>query len=693
MSFLDAWIDRVARNRGYNKAVDNNALLASVLGSGKNQSNELMGGDGVDERVAIRSSWVFSNIDVVGKLAAESQLEIKQQKEGGGYVADLDHPFSQLFRRPNPFMSKSYIIRYTSMWLQLRGSAAWLLVPDGTGELAQIWPLPADRIKPIADSKDYISGYRYKPEGYGKQDVFLPVENICYFREPSLFSYREGMSKLDALRVAIETDRQASGWNLETFLNDVALRTLISLPPDISRGTFTQVKAEILTQLVDERKRFIIARGGELKAESIGLTHKDLEFLSGREFTREEIDRVFGFPAGFWAKEATEANSRTAMNVVIDMSVWPQLTMISEEITAQILTRYYEDEIIIAEFTDIRRGDKELKLKQNDQRFESMTIDEVRAELGLEPHADKQYGAIPWPLRDDPRSIALFIPVDAIADGTLHIDEIGNNIRDEQTQDEPDKGIDEKAIKREWERYKSIAKRRVRSGENASVYSFDSGLLDSRQLQLTRFMLAFATTPDDTDKAFHWHDDLGDRKAVTEQGNQLNDAIAAAIALYVSGELTASEFEAEIVRVANQFAGEAAIAGYGDGELPEDVNAELVTLGTANLAAATRLRELVDKQIAEGLPVAGGIVESVINLWTSRPDYVFALALVHTKANPLLTWRRGGTLKPCGDCLDRDGVTKRAAEWLLLGILPQSSALACKGFYCACGLFEENPGT
>jgi hypothetical protein len=380
------------------------------------------------------------------------------------------------------------------------------------------------------------------------------------------------------------------------------------------------------------------------------------------------------------------------MNVVIDMSVWPQLTMIGEEITAQILTRYYEDETIIAEFTDIRRGDKELKLKQNDQRFESMTVNEVRAELGLEPHADKSYGAIPWPLRNDPRSIALFIPVDAIADGTLHIDEIGNSIRDEQAADEPAKNIDEKAIRREWERYKSIAKRRLKAGENASDYSFDSTLLDNRQLQLTRFMLAFATSSDDTDKAFHRHDDLGDRKAVTEQGKQLDEAIAAAIALYVAGQLTANEFEAEIVRLSNQFAGEAAIAGYGDEELPEDVNAELVTLGAANIAAATRLRELVDKQISEGLPTSGGVVGGIINLWTSRPDYVFALALAHNKANPLLTWRRGGTLKPCGDCLDRDGVTKRAAEWLLSGILPQSSALACRGFNCVCSFFEENPG-
>ena len=693
MSIIDAWVHRVAVNRGYTKATLDSGVLASILGGGNNANSLLSGSnDRVDAKTAIRSSWVFSNVDTIGKLAAESQLIIKRQKPKGGYEPDPDHAFENLFIRPNPHMSKSYVIRYTSMWLQLRGEAAWLLVPDKTGELAEIWPLPSDRVEAVADSKSYISGYWYTPEGHGKKKVFLPPEYICYFREPSIFSYREGMSKLDSLQHAIATDRLASGWNLDTFENDVALRTLISLPSDISRGTFTQVKDEILHQLVNERKRFIIARGGELKAESIGLSHKDMEFLAGREFTREEIDRVFGFPAGFWAKEATEANSRSALNVVINFSVWPQLTMFAEEITAQILTRYYPDEMIVAEFTDIRRDNIELKLKTNEQRYESMTVDEVRADQGLEKHPNEVYGSMPYALRTDARAVALFVSIDMVVDGTLHIDEIGNRLRkqeematseedkpDEPTEDDTeDDEPDTKAMLKEWERYHSIAKRNVKRGTNPSVYEFHSQVLDPTDLDLTRFALAFARDTKAVDASFHLHEHIHEVKATTEEGEDMRAAILALIALYLAGDITAQEFETQVVATSNQYANAAAVRGYGEDELPEGVTAELEALGLANPAAATRLRERIDK---DG---NADIATSMTNMWAGRADFLYTLGLVHNATNPILEWRRGNTLKPCNDCLNLDGTKKRASEWLAGGILPKQGVKCSYG--CGCTL-------
>lgn len=718
MSILSAWFDRVVSNRGYVKAAGSSGnLLASVLGGGDSGLGvDLLGESPLDEKTAIKSSWVYSNVDTIGKLASESDLTISTQGGDGNYTLTPNHPFVRLFERPNPHMSKSYILRYTSMWLQLRGAAAWLLVPSRGGELSEIWPIPTDRIEPIPDKRKYISGYTYKPEGIAEKEIFLPPEYVCYFREPSVFNYRTGMSKLDALKTAIQTDIHAGDWNLDTFVNDVALRTLISVPSDVSRGLFAQVKAEILQQLIEERRRFIIARAGEIKAESIGLSHKDMEFLAGREFTREEIDRVFGFPAGFWAKEATEANSRSALNVVINFSVWPQLTMISEEITAQILPLYY-DSVLRADFTDIRRDNVELKLRENEQRFDSMTINEVRQIQGLEPHDSETYGSVPWPLRSDPRIIALFVPATVIADGTMGIEEIGSALRnptqsisaeistrpqddsgnndDDTTEDDraEDNDVTEDndtqkaaAMTRDWDRYRSIVKRQIKRGNKPDAYEFHSDYIPASELELARFALTFANNPAEAEKALNAYRGGVLYKKATTLANDLKEAIQSHSGAYRGNRITKTQLEEKSKEDAHAAAIAAIIAGYGGEDYPEELIDEIETYDRANEGAAVRLAEVTDR-VRSG-ELEAGIIAGIAALWASRIDFMYHLAMTYRANDPVLQWKTGATVKSCGDCGFLDGETKPASKWREDGLLPQSSALACGGWRCKCELVE-----
>lgn len=714
MSFISSWLDRIAENRGYSKAVSSNNLLASVLGSGNtSHTSNLFGDDSIDEQTAIKSSWVYSNVDTIGKLTSESDLTVSTQAGDGNYNLEPSHPFVRLFERPNPHMSKSYLLRYTSMWLQLRGAAAWLLVPSRGSELAEIWPIPTDRIEPIPDRKNYISGYSYKPEGIAEKEIFLPPEYVCYFREPSVLSYRTGMSKLDALKTAIKTDIHAGEWNLDTFVNDVALRTIISIPSDVSRGLFAQVKSEILQQLIDERRRFVIARAGEIKAESIGLSHKDMEFLAGREFTREEIDRVFGFPAGFWAKEATEANSRSALNVVINFSVWPQLTMISEEITAQILPRYY-DGVLRADFTDIRRDNVELKLKENEQRFDGMTVDEVRKYQGLEPHDNSIYGAIPWPLRDDPRIVALFVPATIIADGTMGIEEIGSALRsptqsgaaaivqpleteedstgkEEDTQDNEDTQESDDTQKaaasaKDWDRYRSIVRRQIKRGNRPELYEFYSDEIPAADLELARFALTFARDSDTAEKALNApRGNVLDRKA-TPLAQELIDAIQSHSRAYGSNRIDRAELENKTKDAARAAAIAAIVAGYGSDDYPEELIEELDEYERANVAAAGRLSEVADRVKSGELD--SSVIAGLAALWASRIDFMYHLAMTYKPGDPMLQWKTGATVKSCDDCAFQDGEILKASEWRAGGVLPQSRALACGGWRCGCELVE-----
>jgi phage portal protein BeeE len=43
-----------------------------------------------------------------------------------------------------------------------------------------------------------------------------------------------------------------------------------------------------------------------VKVEQLPLSHNDLEFLAGREFAREEINRVFGIRDIYWVTNANK---------------------------------------------------------------------------------------------------------------------------------------------------------------------------------------------------------------------------------------------------------------------------------------------------------------------------------------------------------------------------------------------------
>jgi len=386
MPFYDNWLTGTLSRLGYQKA-QNNPLPPVFAGEGP--VGEQVHWEGYNqrqiERLAITSSWVYSDIRTIANEVGNTKLGV-YAREGEEETEIVDHDFEQLMARPNRAMSGVWLKQYTIWWLLLHGEAYWLKAFDNTGTVAEIWPIPAGRMKPIPDAREYIRGYAYTPK-HGRTPIVFEPEQVVFFRLPNPFEYHRGLSPLSAYRMALETDIAAAKWNRDTFTNDVTLRTLITLPSEMSGPDYDRARREILDELVEKQRRFMIARGGDVTVTPMSITHKDLEFLKGREFTREEIDRVFGVPAGFWAKEATRANSEAAKASLIEQAVWPLCALMQDEITAQILIPDYADNLR-GRFDDIRITDRAMLVEERKAYWQVKTVDEARGDLGLEPLED-----------------------------------------------------------------------------------------------------------------------------------------------------------------------------------------------------------------------------------------------------------------------------------------------------------------
>ena len=353
----------------------------------------------------------------------------------------------------------------------MHGEAYWLKAFDNTGALAEIWPIPAGRMKPIPDAKEYIRGYAYTPK-HGRTPIVFEPEQVVFFRLPNPFEYHRGLSPLSAYRMALETDIAAARWNRDTFTNDVTLRTLITLPSEMSRPDYDRARREILDELVEKQRRFMIARGGDVTVTPMSITHKDLEFLKGREFTREEIDRVFGVPAGFWAKEATRANSEAAKATLIEQAVWPLCTLMQDEITAQILIPDYADNLR-GRFDDIRITDRGIILEERKVNWQVMTVDEARGELGKDPLGDETLVGMMGKLGTE-----LPMPIMAAT-----------------------KSANGAELKADLKRWESVSRRQLKRGEPA-LYDFESEYIPGEMHASILTQLEAASTDEEVKAVF-----------------------------------------------------------------------------------------------------------------------------------------------------------------------------------------------
>jgi HK97 family phage portal protein len=348
------------------------------------------------QRLAITNPWVYSAQDIISNEIAKGIIgvERRSKKEGEKWLPEIDHDFERIVEgRPNPYMSQFFTWKYQVMWLCLQGEAYWMNVPDKTGELRQLYPLPANRVVPVPDpsGERLFSYFAYSPVTGAAPQKLLP-EQVCFHRFPHPFDYHRGMSPVSAYLTSLKIDTEARRFDLEDFQNGLTLKHLVSMRPETTERDRLGAQAD-LERGRKEGLRYMLIRAGQIDVKALEGRRGDNGDV--RQLTREEADFIFGVPEGIRAANATEANATVAWNTFLNSTIWPLMCMLDEDMTAQIVHRFYGEDLR-AKFEDVRPQNIELKLKEKDNRRKAQTYDEARAADGLEPHPDPDIGGAPY---------------------------------------------------------------------------------------------------------------------------------------------------------------------------------------------------------------------------------------------------------------------------------------------------------
>lgn len=335
-------------------------------------------------------NWVYPNIYAIAEPVSNIEFELYQLK-GNDDVAEIEqHPVLDLLGRCNNFMTQHKVIFTYVMHRKLVGEAAWLIARTGgeIGEPVEIWPLRPDWITPVPGdlSKDeYIKHYLYKIEGTEK--VISP-NNLIFFTEPNAESPYRGKGTVQAAAEILDVDNYARDWNRNQLYNGGSSGGVFSTDQRLTEEALKRIEKQMKQKYTGSQNagKYMILEGG-LKLEQDSKTPKDLDFNVGRERSRDEIAAMFRNPktALGITDDVNRANAEATEYVHAKNVIKTEMQKLVDELNEFLLPMFKGTENMFLSFCDPVPENYELKFRKYELVNKVYTINEARAEEGLEP--------------------------------------------------------------------------------------------------------------------------------------------------------------------------------------------------------------------------------------------------------------------------------------------------------------------
>ena len=297
---------------------------------------QLMGGGGITQPYA-NHAWVYACISHIAQSIAGVPLLFFTGSRKDKKLVESG-PLVDLFESPNPTMSGQQLIEATKIHMGIAGEAFWLLDRKSPTEIPkEIWALAPNRFTEHVDKQTgLIDGWVYK---VGTKAIPLQPHEVVFFKYFNPDNDYRGLSPLSAARQGVDQDYWAAQYNGAFFQNSAQPGGVISVKTGLTDEQFTRLKNQWQDRHggVNKAHRIGILEG-DATYTNTGLSQKDMDFLKGREFNREEILAVFKMPQSelgllrgvqfAWAKQAELQFWRHCLEPkmsLMESSIWSQL--------------------------------------------------------------------------------------------------------------------------------------------------------------------------------------------------------------------------------------------------------------------------------------------------------------------------------------------------------------------------------
>lgn len=322
------------------------------------------------------------------------------------------HRIEKLLRRPNRFMTGSFIGGYITYSKDIAGDAYLAKRRSAAGLVVELWPLRPDITKILsgqeltrgelerleAEPNDFIAAYEYTVQG--KRTLFAPRDIVHIKPEmPNPKDMRHGAAAVQTVMREVMADEEA-GQYAASLVKNMGMPGVIFVPEDPDDEGPDDDEADAMIDTYKEtfggrgRGKPMIVQGGRMKPHVVAFSPEQMDFKTVRRLPEERVSAVTGVPAilaglGAGMERNTFANWQAARESMAEDTTSPDW-----ENTGQQWTEQLGPDFGLADNQAVRYDTRDVRALQPDKdkaatRMNTAVVggwamvSEARGELGL----------------------------------------------------------------------------------------------------------------------------------------------------------------------------------------------------------------------------------------------------------------------------------------------------------------------
>ena len=280
--------------------------------------------------------------------SAHGELVEPRAKGERRVPVEASHPVARLLERVNPWYTRADLWRATEIYLCLWGSAFWAIQRGEDGE-PELWPLRPDRMAVIPDRQRYVRGFVYRGSGYGASSSSMPSENVAYTPDEIVWlryfnplDELAGLSPLAPARLSADMGHEGLRFNRHLLRNSARPDFLL-----LTNHELNDAELEDFYQRWEQRyqgpgnaHRPAVASAVR-DVKTLGLSHRDIDFIQGLRWSLEEVSRAYGVPKLLLGdfERATYANVQASERMFWRNTVVPEVRFLEDQMNRALLPR------------------------------------------------------------------------------------------------------------------------------------------------------------------------------------------------------------------------------------------------------------------------------------------------------------------------------------------------------------------
>ena len=209
-------------------------------------------------------------------------------------VEVTSHAALDIWNQPNKYMTRQELVEVAQQHIDLTGEG-WLVVgrnPRVRAIPLELWPVRPDRMAPVPDPDEYLSGYVYT--GPNGEAVPLETDSVLFLRMPNPLDPYRGLGPVQAALVDLDSSRYSAEWNRNFFLNSAEPGGIIEVDKRLSDDEFTELTTRWREQHAGIAQAHRVAVLEQGKWVDKKYTQKDMQFTELRTLSRDFIREAFG---------------------------------------------------------------------------------------------------------------------------------------------------------------------------------------------------------------------------------------------------------------------------------------------------------------------------------------------------------------------------------------------------------------